>query len=114
MPRTALTVLQVTRTGLTPSYTAGNGSGGHSLPNNAGNEFIHVKTTTNAVVVTIQTPGTVDGLAIADRTVSIGTSSERMIGPFPPSYYNQADGAVYIDFDVVTGATIAAIRPVPA
>jgi hypothetical protein len=113
MPRTALTVQQVTRTGSRRRIRPATDPAGTRCPT-AGKEMIHVKTTTNAVVVTIQTPGTVDGLAIADRTVSIGTSSERMIGPFPPSYYNQADGAVYIDFDVVTGATIAAIRPVPA
>jgi hypothetical protein len=111
MARTALNPQQVTRAGLTPSYTAANGSGGHAMPNSGLGEFIYVKTTTNPVVVTVDTPGTVDGLAIGNKTYNIGTSSERMIGPFPPNVYNQADGSVYIDFDVVTGASIAAIRP---
>jgi hypothetical protein len=109
MPRAALGLQQVVRNGLTPSYGAANAAG-HSLPN-SGKEMIHVKTTTNAIVVTIQTPVAVDGLAVAERTISIGTSSERMIGPFPPGTYNQADGSVYIDLDVVTGVTIAAISP---
>jgi hypothetical protein len=111
MARTALSVQQVVRTGLTPSYGAANGSGGHSLPN-SGVEMVHVKTGGTGCVVTIQTPGTVDGLAVPDRTITIGTNSERMIGPFPPGVYNQADGSIYIDFDSVTTVTIAAIRPV--
>src|ERR1051325_1560167 len=109
MARTALTVQQVNRTGLTPSYAAANALG-HSL-NNSGREAIHIKAGGTAVVVTIQTPGTVDGQAIADRTINVGTNSEKMIGPFPPDVYNQPGSAdVYIDFDQVTSITIAALR----
>lgn len=109
MARTALTVQQIVRGGLTPSYAAANADG-HSLPN-GGTEFIHVKTGGTGTTVTIQTPGTVDGLAVAERTIVIGTSSERMIGPFPRQTYNQAADEVYIDFSSVTTVTIAAIRP---
>jgi hypothetical protein len=109
MARTALTVQQVTRSALTPVLSAANGSGGHSVAND-GATWLEVKTTTNAIVVTVQTPGTVDGNAVADKTYSIGTSAERKIGPFPPNVYNQADGAIYVDLDVVTGVTIGAFR----
>lgn len=109
MPRTALAVQQIVRSGLTPNYTAANVDG-HSIPN-GGTEFIHVKTGASGVTVTIQTPNTVDGLAITDRQIVIGTSSERMIGPFPRNVYNQGAEEVYIDFSQVTTVTIAAIRP---
>jgi hypothetical protein len=109
MARTALTVQQVTRAGLTPSYGAANVDG-HSLPN-GGKELLHIKTGGTSCNVTIQTPGSVDGQAIGDRVIAIGTSSERIIGPFPPDIYNQTSGEVYIDFSAVTAVTIAALRP---
>lgn len=109
MPRSALTVQQISRSALTPAYTAANALG-HSVANDGERTFIHVKTVGTACVVTVQTPNTVDGLAIADRTYSIGTNSERMIGPFPRNNYNQGSEEVYIDFDVVTAVTCAAIR----
>jgi hypothetical protein len=109
MARTALTVQQIVRAGLTPSYSAANVDG-HSIANGGEREFLHVKTGSTACDVTIVTPGTVDGLAVADRTISIGTSSERMIGPFPRAQYNQADETVHANFSAVTQVTCAAIR----
>jgi hypothetical protein len=108
MARTALTVQQVTRAGLTPTYSAANVDG-HSIPN-GGKECLHIKTTSNACNVTFQTPGSVDGQAIADRVVALGTSTERIIGPFPPTMYNQGAEEVFVDFSAVTGVTVAAIR----
>jgi hypothetical protein len=110
MARAALTVQQISRSALTPTYTAANASGGNSIPNNDGQIFVIVKTGGTGCVVTAQTPGTVDGLAVADRTWTIGTSAERHIGPFPPNVYNQADGSVYLDFDSVTSVTLSAER----
>src|SRR4051812_23213643 len=101
MPRTDLTVQQVSRIPLTPSYTAANGSGGNSIPNNDGQIMLIVKTVGTGCTLTIPTPGTVDGLAIADKSYVIGTNQERHIGPFPPNVYNQADNGVYLDFDSV-------------
>ena len=109
MARTALAVQQVERAGLTPAYTAANAQG-HSIINGDGGAFLHVKTSGTPCDVTVQTPGTVDGEAIADRVVSLGAATEAMVGPFPPSVYNQADGTVYVDFSAVAGVTCAALR----
>ena len=57
--RTALTVQQTTRSGLTPSYSAANVDG-HSIPN-TGAEILHIKTVGTACTVTVEIPGTVDG-----------------------------------------------------
>jgi hypothetical protein len=108
MPRTALAVQQVTRSGLTPTLSAANAAG-HSVPND-GATWFEIVTTTNAVVVTVDTPGSVDGNAVANKTYSIGTASQRKIGPFPPTVYNQSDGSLSVDFDLVTGVTIGAFR----
>lgn len=109
MARTALTVLQVARTGLTPAYTAGNVDG-HSIVND-GRVCTHVKNGSGSSInVTVQTPGTVDGLAVSDLVVAVPAGQERMIGPFPPGVYNQADGTVYVDLSAVTTVTLAAVR----
>jgi hypothetical protein len=110
MARTALSLQEIIRTGLSPSYTAANVDG-HSVANDGKLTFVHVKNGSGGeVTVTIDTPGTVDGLAIADRTVAVPAGEERIIGPFPTAYYNQADGTVHVDFSAVTSVTIAAFK----
>lgn len=106
--RTALAVQQISRSPLTPAYAAANVDG-HSLPN-TGREFFHVKTGGTGTTVTVVTPGTVDGQAVADKDYVIGTSAERMIGPFPREVYNQPDGSVHINFSSVATVTCGAFR----
>ena len=108
--RTALTVQQINRAALTPTYGAANVDG-HSIPND-GQVFFHVKTGGTGATVTVQIPTKVDGIAVANggRQYVIGTSTERMIGPFPKDTYNQGANEVYIDFSSVTTVTCAAIR----
>ncbi|HMJ87977.1 MAG TPA: hypothetical protein VK504_32595 [Vicinamibacterales bacterium] len=105
---TPLAVQQSTRAGLTPVYTAANVDG-HNIPN-GGAEVFHIKTVGTACTVTIAIPGTVDGQAVTNKTVVLSTNQERIVGPFPPNYYNQADGSVLITFSAVTAVTIAALR----
>lgn len=107
--RTALAVQQISRSGLTPAYTAANVDG-HAIPNSDG-MFLHVKTVGTGCTVTVEIPGTVDGQAVTNRSIVLGTNTERMIGPFPPSTYNQADGSVNVNFSAVTAVTCAAFRP---
>lgn len=109
MARETLTVQEISRSGLNPSYTAAVADG-HKIEN-TGREFVHVKNASGASVnVTIQTPGTVDGLAVADRVVAVPASEERMIGPFAPSDYNQDDDEVYVDYSATSSVTAAAVQ----
>jgi len=110
MPRTAITPQQISRSALTPTYAAGDSANGHSYPN-GGSEFLHVKTGGTGTTVTVKNPTTVDGLTVPDRTYVLGTNTERMIGPFPPNLYNQADGNVYVDLSSATTVTLAVFRP---
>ena len=79
---------------------------------------MHVKNAGGGgVVVSIDTPGTVDGLAIPSLDVTVPAGEERFIGPFPRNVYNQDDSAgdtsiaeaVFIDTDTQTGITLAAL-----
>jgi hypothetical protein len=110
MARVALTVQEIARTGIVPAYVAGNATDDHEFVND-GKTFLHVKNGGVAPIdVILQTPGTVDGLAVADRTVSVANASEKMIGPFPTTTYNQAGGKVYVDLTVDTSVTLAAFK----
>lgn len=110
MPRTTLSSQSINRTGLTPTFSAVDQVNGNEFLNVDERTYLHVKTTSNSTVLTIPTPITIDGLTVSDLAISIGTSSERIIGPFPLQYYNQTDGKVYLDWSVGTGVTAAVIR----
>jgi hypothetical protein len=79
---------------------------------NNGDVVLHVKNTNASPrIVTITTPRTVDGVAVADPAITIpATTGDKIIGPFPPATFNNAGGLVYVDFDASTGVTIAAIQ----
>lgn len=109
MARTEITYQQIARTGLEQTYAAANADGNKF--SNDGRMFLHVKNGGGApITVTIQTPGTVDDLAIADQAVVVTNAEERMIGPFPPTIYNQSDRMVYVDYSAVTSVTVALLR----
>jgi hypothetical protein len=58
--------------------------------------------------VTIVTPGTVDGLAIADRVTALLASKTYVLGPFPTTVYN--DGQGRLGFTVSANADVIAVR----
>ncbi|MCC6192265.1 MAG: hypothetical protein IT318_24805 [Anaerolineales bacterium] len=95
------TVYEVARGGLdlTASKTTVVTANNYFFPND-GRTKLYVKNATGSTcVVTIDTPNTVDGQAIANRTVSVATAKEFEIGPFPPGDYNDGNGKVKVTFD---------------
>lgn len=111
MARAVLSVQKVVPSGLQPVYSAGDLANGHEFAND-GNVFLHVKNTGGgACTVTVQTPATVGGMAIAEAIVSVpATTGDRMIGPFNTTIFNQVGGLVYVDLSTATGVTLAAIK----
>lgn len=111
MARTTLATETIDRDGIDPTYSSANADGEEVA--NSGRMFIHVMNGSGASIdVTIQTPGTVDGLTISDKVVAIAAGEDAMIGPFPPAIYNRDPGetdTVYVDFSAVTSVTIAAL-----
>jgi hypothetical protein len=109
MARTALTVQQINRSGVTPSYTAANVDG-HSIAND-GTVVLHVKNGgASPINVTVPIPTLVDGQAVSSRVVAVANAGEKIIGPFPAAQYNQSAGDVNVDFSAVTSVTVAALR----
>jgi hypothetical protein len=110
MPRVELDVEDVVRTGLDPTYSAAEADG-NNWKNPNSNTFCHVKNgSASSVTVTIDATKTVSGLNVADLTVAVPASEERIIGPFPRETFNQGDGTVHIDYSASADVTIGVFR----
>jgi hypothetical protein len=117
MARTQLAVQSITKSGITPSYSAATVDG-FAFDNSSGKVFLHVKNTSgSACTVTVDVPVTVEGLVVADLTFSVpATTGDKMIGPFSPSVYSQdsttpdLDEAVLVNFSVQSGVSVAALK----
>lgn len=113
MARVALTVQQIDRdgNGLAATYPAPS-STQLSIPNNDGRMYLDVRNTgATTQTVTVQTPGQVLGLDIAEYVATIPpTTGIQLIGPLPPALFNQSDNSAYVDLSVTTTITVACFR----
>lgn len=83
---TLLATQNISRTGVTPAYTAVTGSDTF-VPGSG--VFIHVKNGGGSpdVCVCVVASGDPPGLTVADNSVSVTNAQERMIGPFPSQFF---------------------------
>ncbi|WP_228979716.1 hypothetical protein [Streptomyces sp. DH12] len=102
-----LSAQRMTLGGLQPTYAAAAG-GGDTAP--IGNDIVlHVKNgDASPHTVTIATPGTVGGLAVADASQVIDAGDEAFI-PLR-SVYRGPDGRAAISYDGVTSVTVAVLQ----
>ena len=101
---------KVVRTGLAPAYAAANAGGDTFTPGQG--VFLEAKNASGAAItVTIVTPGSTSGQAIADVAVSVpATTGERKIGPLPGSLFaDPATGVGNITYSGVTSLTVAIV-----
>lgn len=102
----ALSTQNIIRGGLQASYTAVAAS--HTYTNDTDyRTFFHIVNGATPMTVTIVTSQTVDGLAVSDRTVSVGASEEHFIGPFGTTAYGST---VTVQFSDTTDGTMAVLR----
>jgi len=98
-----LTPQVVLEAGITPSKTACLLANTY-LVRNSGRVILHViKGATEAVAVTVVTPKTVGGAAVADLTVTVALNTDEFIGPFPRDLFN--DGSNDLTITLATGET---------
>lgn len=103
-----LSTQNVSTAGTAITYSAAAAGGDRFVPSER--TFLVVKNTSGgAITVTIATPGTVDTLAVADRTVSIpATNGERFIY-VPDTIYRAADGFGDLTYSASAGLTVAVV-----
>ncbi len=114
MARVAVTVAAVRRSGnnITTLPNAADAQG-HYMDNDGRTFLVINNANAGTVVVTVQTPRTVDGLAVAELTLSMGAGTRWILGPFPTATFNQSGsdrGRIYIDFDITAGVTLGGYR----
>lgn len=69
------------------------------------------KTGANDADITILTPKTIGGLAVADQVFTVpATTGKIWAGPFPPDIYNNAAGDMDLTTDEETAITIEAVQ----
>jgi hypothetical protein len=115
MARTSLTPHRpATGVGVEISMAAANADG-HMFTNSGETLFLVKNDDASSKTITVPTPRTIDGLAVADPTYVIPAGEEWCLGPFPPSTFNQPSGAdqgkVYINYSATTDVTVAVIEP---
>lgn len=108
MARTAITPQKATSAGLAAAYEPANADG-NSYRLSTG-RVLHVKNGSGGSInVTVPTPGTVDGNAIADRVVAVGAGAEKFIALGTTAAYKQSGGVAHVDYSAVTTVTVAVV-----
>lgn len=104
-----LVTQNISTAGILPTYAAA-AAGGDAMVADA-TSFLHIKNGAgSSMTVTLVTPATVDTLAVADRTVTVGATSEQMIAVPDTLYKDPTTGLASITYSAVTTVTVAAIR----
>lgn len=62
-----------------------------------------------STTVTVTTPGTQDGLAIADRVITVVAGADKLIS-VPDTFYRSSDGLGDVTFSPITTITAACVR----
>lgn len=104
----ALSTTVAPLTGGTVTFTAAAG-GGDTCQTGAGVLLLVKNGDSSDHTVTLATPGTVNGLAIADRAVVVAAGAEVAI-PITSDYRDPSTGRCAITYDGVTSVTVAVVR----
>ena len=109
MPRTAITPQKATAAGLAVTFEPANSLG--NSYNAAKGRALHVRNgSASPITVTLPTPATADGLAIADRAITVAAGAHTVIGiGSQAGIYAQTDGTVWADYSAVTTVTVAVV-----
>lgn len=83
--------------------------GGDDAPTGAGVLLVVKNGDSGSHVVTLVTPGTVNGLAIADRAVTVAAGKTELI-PLGGDYRNPSTGRASITYDGVTSVSVGVVR----
>ncbi len=107
MARVVLTLAQMSHNGVELVPVAAE-TDGNAWANN-GNTWLYVLNGSGGnVVVTIKTPLTVEGIAVAEITKTLAAGEDWIFGTFSTRIFNQTNGEVHVDYDSITSVTVQA------
>lgn len=99
----------VSNNGLNPTFAAAS-AGGDKIAADSRTFLVVKNGGGSSITVTVVTPATVSGLAVADLAVTVPNAGERWIGPFAPGAFADANGQASITYSAVTSVTVGAFR----
>lgn len=107
-----IAVEKIQPNGLGATYTGSLSAANTYMIKNDGEVFLHFKKSGAGIAtVTIETPKTLGGLAVAEQVVSVAADSgDEFAGPFPPNIYNDGDHDLRWASDDILGLTVAVIH----
>ncbi len=105
-----LTVQSGLPAGITPTRTSIATGNTYKVRNNGRVALLFEKVGSGDCIVTVQTPTTVGGLAVAERTFTVvATTGDIIAAKFAPSIYNDGDGDLNFTIDEGTQITCAVV-----
>lgn len=104
----------LTKTEVAPTYQTLNNTDTYYILNDTARIILYFKNTNgSAAVITFDVTKLVDGLTIADHTISIpATTGERVVGAFPATMQVEGGshaGKIKFTCSVATGASVAVL-----
>ncbi len=98
--------------GVTPTRTALATGNTYIVRNSVTTVLSFLKTGAGEAIITVQTPATHGGLAVAERTITVvATTGDVIASGFAPAIYNDGVGDMRFTTDEGTGITCAVINP---
>lgn len=84
-------------------------SGGDSFIND-GRTLLYVNNGGGSPITVTIDAKQIAGMPFTDPTVAVANGTHKLIGPFPPRYFNDANGRVGVTYSGVSSVTVAAIK----
>ncbi len=97
--------------GVTPTRTSITATDTFIVRNSGNTVLSFLKTGAGDATITVQTPATLGGLAVAERTFTVGaTTGDVIAAGFAPAVYNDSSGDMRFTSNEGTGITCAVIQ----
>lgn len=112
MANITIAVETADRDGIAPTANGSlSTSNTYIVANNGGRTLLRFKKTgAGACTVTFKATASVEGLAVADHTVTVpATTGDVLVSDLEPEAFNQSDGTVHFTLSEVTGLTVEAV-----
>lgn len=110
MARLTPTVVRASQAGTAVTMAAPTAEGDAIPP---GAALLVTNANASPLTITVDTPGTVGGLAIGQGSVTIPNATTRLVGPFREEHFRQTTGAteglVHLDYSIQASITRAVI-----
>lgn len=102
MARVELTVTKVTSSGVVPPAEQAASAENNFIPFNDGRIHLEIHNTGGvSATVTILQPAVEDGVKYVGKEIVLAAGETKIVGPLPPSVYNQSNGQVFVNSSAV-------------